>query len=189
MGAKRRVEFPGAIYHVAARGNAQEAIYRDEVDYLRFLGALATTVSRFGWLCHSFCLIPNHYHLLVETPEPNLAKGMRILNGAYAQHFNGRHRRVGHVFQGPYKAQVVSRDGHLLETCRYLALNPHRAGLGLNWPWSSYRALAALEDAPSFLQLTFVRSLFDGPAGYRRFVADGIESPRPGRDQVAAVPG
>jgi REP-associated tyrosine transposase len=187
VGAKPRVEFPHAIHHVTARGNAQEVVFVAEIDYLRFLGTLAVTVAQFGWLCHSFCLLPNHFHLLVETPEPNLARGMRILNGTYAQGFNKRHRRVGHVFQGPYRTELVNRDGHLLEVCRYIALNPLRAGLGVDWPWNSFRALAGLEEPPSFLSLEFVRSLFGGAEGYRKFVADGIEQQRPGRDLVAGV--
>ncbi len=174
MGEKRRLQIAGGIYHVTARGNARESVFTDEIDFAVFLRTLAPLVARFGWLCHSFCLMPNHYHLLLETPEPNLSKGMRLVNGTYAQRFNGRHRRAGHVFQGPYRAEVVERDGHLLEVCRYIALNPVRAHLCADpaaWPWSSYRALTSAQDAPTFLTLDLVHSLFDGAHGFRRFVA------------------
>ena len=173
MGAKQRLEIAGGLYHVTARGNAQEAVFRDEIDYVTFLRTLAPLVQQFGWLCHSYCLLPNHYHLFIETPEPNLARGMRLVNGTYAQRFNGRHRRVGHVFQGPYGAELLARDGHLLEVCRYIPLNPVRANLcddPADWPWSSYRALTGSQEPPTFLEVGFIHSLFDGPEGFRRFV-------------------
>jgi putative transposase len=184
MAEKRRVEIPGGMFHVTGRGNARAPIFLDDIDYVGYLRVLATVVARFAWVCHSYCLLPNHVHVFVETPEPNLGKGMRILNGTYAQRFNARYERVGHVFQGPYKAETLNRDGHLLEVCRYISLNPVKAGLcedAALWPWSSYSALAGLSEAPSFLEVDFVRSLFGGAAGYRAFVADG-ERQRPGRD-------
>jgi REP element-mobilizing transposase RayT len=101
MGAKHRLEIADGLYHVWSRGNARDEVFRDEVDYVTFLRVLAPLVRQFKWLCHSFCLMPNHFHLLLETPEPNLARGMRLVKGTYAQRFNGRHRRAGHVFQGP----------------------------------------------------------------------------------------
>ncbi|HVP76078.1 MAG TPA: transposase [Gaiellaceae bacterium] len=190
MSAKHRLQIAGGIYHVTARGNAQAEIFLDEHDYLGFLRLLATQASRRGWLCHSFCLIPNHYHLLLETPEPNLAQGMRIVNGTFAQRFNARYHRYGHVFQGPYGAVLLGDDDHLLEVCRYIALNPVRAGLAstpAEWPWSSYAALAGLQEAPTFVHLGLAHSLLGGAAGYRDFVAAGDTRRRPGRDQVAVV--
>jgi putative transposase len=189
MGAKHRLQIAGGVYHVTARGNAQAEIFLDEFDYLGFLRVLATEVARSGWLCHSYCLIPNHYHLLLETPEPNLAQGMRVLNGTFAQRFNVRYGRYGHVFQGPYGAVLIEDDAHLLEVCRYIALNPVRAGLAstcAEWPWSSYPALAGLQEAPTFLQLGLVHSLLGGASGYRDVVAAGVDTrQRPGRDEVA----
>jgi REP-associated tyrosine transposase len=176
MGAKHRMQIAGGIYHITARGNAREEIYRDEVDYLAFLRIFATTVRRFRWLCHSFCLIPNHYHVLLETPEPNLANGMRMLNRWFAEHFNKRHDRVGHVFQGPYRDVLVETDAHLLEVFRYIALNPVRAGLAEepgDWAWSSYAALAGRDEAPTFLTSDLARSLLGSGSGYRDFVAAG----------------
>ena len=188
MSAKHRLQIAGGMYHVTARGNAQGRIFLDEFDYLGFLRVLATQVARRGWLCHSFCLIPNHYHLLLETPEANLAQGMRLLNGMFAQRFNGRYSRHGHVFQGPYGAVLLEDDDHLIEVYRYIALNPVRAGLAADpdeWPWSSYRALAGLAEIPSFLDVGLAHRLLDGAAGYRDLIAAGDTPQRPGRDQVA----
>jgi len=126
------------------------------------------------WL---LCVLPNHYHLLVETPEPNLGRGMLRLNGAYARGHNYRHERVGHVFQGPYEAKLVESDEHLLELCRYLALNPVRAGLcdqPEEWQWSSYRALIGLALCPPYLHARRVRGLFPAPGEFRDFVTAGI---------------
>jgi len=177
VGPKPRIELVDGIFHVTNRGNERRDIFRDERDFLGFLHLLASLVPRFGWRCHSYCLIPNHYHLLLQTPQPNLGKGMRLLNGTYAQRFNRKYGRVGHLFQGPYRAELVVRDAHLLETCRYIALNPVRAGLCADpgqWPWSSYRALAGLAEPSSFLEVDFVRNLFDGAEGYRDFVTAGL---------------
>ncbi len=124
-----RIEFPGAVYHLTSRGNARNNIYLDDYDRQRFLKILANVIDRYNWLCHAFCLMDNHYHLLIETPDPNLSMGMRQLNGVYTQGFNRIHNRVGHVFQGRYKAILVEKDEHLLELCRYIVLNPLRAGM------------------------------------------------------------
>ena len=189
MGSKKRNEVEGGIYHVTSRGNAQETIFHDEVDFLTFLRVLAAQVTRCAWLCHSYCLMPNHYHLLLETPETNLARGMRLLNGTFAQRFNGRYGRYGHVFQGPYGALPIADEHHLAEAIRYIALNPVRAGLvdsPASWPWSSYRPLAGIQEPPTFLRLDLVHSLLGGPAGYRSAIADAMrERQRPGRDHVA----
>jgi putative transposase len=172
-----RQNVAGGIYHVTARGNAQEAIFLDELDYVALLRLLSETVERYSWRCHSYCLLPNHYHLLLETPEPNLSRGMLLLNGSYARRFNGRHERVGHVFQGPYRAELVRRDEHLLEVCRYIALNPVRAGLcddPASWPWSSFRATAGLERHPPYLCVDWVRGLFGSARAFSDFVRAGL---------------
>jgi len=114
---------------------------------------LAEAVERYHWICHAYCLMPNHYHLLVETPLANLSQGMRQLNGAYTQAFNRRHNRTGHLLQGRYKAILVEKESHLLELARYIVLNPVRAKLVRHpraWRWSSYRATAGDEEPPSF---------------------------------------
>ena len=141
------MEYPGAIYHVTSRGNAQSDIYLDDSDRETFLITLSEVATRFGWICHAYCLMSNHYHLVIETPKANLALGMRQLNGVYTQRFNRTHHRVGHVFQGRYKAILVERDAYLLELSRYVVLNPVRAKMVNDvsqWPWSSYRATAGM---------------------------------------------
>ena len=110
MACPLRLGYPGAVYHVNSRGNARHKIYRDEEDREFFLATLAWVVERFGWFCHAYCLMDNHYHLLIETPEANLSRGMRQLNGVYTQRFNRKHRKVGHLFQGRYKMILVERD-------------------------------------------------------------------------------
>ncbi len=119
-----------------------------------FLSTLEQVVNRFNWVCYAWCLMGNHYHLLIQTPDGNLSKGMRQLNGVYTQASNRRHRRVGHLFQGRFKAILVDSDAYLLELSRYVVLNPVRAGMvkkPAGWPWSSYRASVGLEPAPPWL--------------------------------------
>ena len=149
-----RVVYPGAVYHVTARGNERKAIVRDDIDRRRFVATLAQMVEHYRVVCHAWVLMPNHYHLLLETPEANLSRAIRHLNGVYTQAFNRRHRRVGHLFQGRFKAILLEKDAHLLALCRYVVLNPVRAGLVRHpraWGWSSYRATAGEESAPTWL--------------------------------------
>ena len=185
MARPLRLEFPGAIYHITSRGNAHLPIFEDDHDRQRFFITLQEVVKRFNWLCHAYCLMENHYHLLVETIDGNLSQGMRHVNGVYTQDFNRRHNRVGHVFQGRYKSIVVDRDSYLLELCRYVVLNPVRTGLVSQpgtYPWSSYRATAGLGKGPSFLTIDWILGQFDGRRSeaqkrYRRFVLAGIGKP------------
>ena len=161
MARPLRLEYAGALYHITARGNGRGEIFVDDEDRQRFLSALAATVIRLGWLCHAYCLMDNHYHLLIETPTASLSEGMRQINGTYTQSFNRRHGRVGHVLQGRFKAILVERESYLLELCRYIVLNPVRAGLvkeAGRYPWSSYRATAGLEAAPAGLMVDWVLS-------------------------------
>ena len=129
MARPLRLEFPGALYHVTARGNARQAIVLDDRDRALLLVCLGEVVLRFGWICHAYCLMDNHYHLLIETPEGNVSRGMRQLNGVFTQRMNRRLGRVGHLFQGRFKAILVERESYLLELCRYIVLNPIRAGM------------------------------------------------------------
>lgn len=187
MARPLRLEFPGAVYHLTARGNARQAIYEDDADRRRFLRLLGCEVEQQGWLCYAYCLMDNHYHLLIETPEGNLVGGMQRLNGAYTQGFNRRHQRVGHLFQGRYKSIVVERDSYLKELCRYIVLNPVRAGMveaAHQWRWSSYAETACVVARPAWLNVEEVWGLFGGSeqqgrAAYRRFVKQGISSPSP----------
>ena len=129
MARPLRLEFAGAVYHVTSRGNARQDIVGDDDDRRSFLTLLGHVIDRFGWRCHAYCLMDNHYHLLLETPRPNLSRGMRQLNGRYTQAYHRRHHRGGHLFQGRFKAILVEKDAHLLELCRYVVLNPVRAQL------------------------------------------------------------
>ena len=139
MARPLRIEFAGALYHVTARGNAREDIYGDDIDRQQFLSLLQSTVTRYDWYCHAYCLMDNHYHLLIETNTPTLSKGMKFLNGTYTQYYNRQHHRVGHVFQGRFKAILVQKESYLLELARYIVLNPVRARRvrsANEWRWS-----------------------------------------------------
>lgn len=187
MARPLRLAFPHAVYHVTSRGNALRKIYQDTADRKQFLAILAQAVSRYGWLCHAYCLMNNHYHLVLETPAANLSRGMRHLNGMYTQAFNRRHGRVGHLFQGRYKAIVVEKESYLLELCRYVVLNPVRARSVEKpgaWSWSSYRATAGRAVAPAWLTVDWVLGQFgkrvkSAQALYRQFVAEGGGAPSP----------
>ncbi|MBZ0092970.1 MAG: transposase [Sulfuricellaceae bacterium] len=182
-----RIEFPDALYHVTARGDRREDIFEDDPDRLMFLATLEQVMTQFNWICHAWCLMDNHYHLLVQTPDGNLSKGMRQLNGVYTQASNRRHRRVGHLFQGRFKAILVDSDAYLLELSRYVVLNPVRAGMVENpadWTWSSYRASVGLAPPPSWLALDGLLAQFAkrrslAQQRYAQFVAEGIKAASP----------
>lgn len=182
-----RIEFPDALYHVTSRGDRREDIFEDDEDRRAFLQTLAQVVNQFNWLCFAWCLMDNHYHLLIQTPDGNLSKGMRQLNGVYTQLNNRRHHRVGHLFQGRFKAILVNSDAYLLELARYVVLNPVRAGMVKrpeNWAWSSYRASLGLAPADEFLAMDALLGLFaqrrtTAQARYAKFVTEGIRAPSP----------
>jgi REP element-mobilizing transposase RayT len=189
------LEFPGAVYHVTSRGDRREPIFFEDEDREAFLSLLGREVSQQGWRLYAYCLMDNHYHLLVETPEPNLSRGMRRLNGVYTQTFNRRHGLVGHLFQGRYKAIVVDRDSYLLELSRYVVLNPVRAGRVENpadWVWSSYGPTVGAVPAPTWLAAGDVLRLFGkGVAAarqaYARFVLDGVGKPSPWAERAGQM--
>ena len=143
MARPLRLEIPGAIYHVTSRGDRREPIYEDDVDRLEWLSILAQVCERYHWRVHAYCLMGNHYHILLETADGNLSKGMRQLNGVYTQYFNRRHNRVGHVYQGRFKAILVEKDAYLLELSRYVVLNPIRAGMVKSFGYQSFNELRA----------------------------------------------
>jgi REP element-mobilizing transposase RayT len=182
MARPLRIEFPGALYHITSRGDRQEAIFEDDEDRQAFLCVLAEVVERYHWICHAYCLMLNHYHLVIETTEGNLSRGMRQLNGVYTQASNRRHGRVGHLFQGRFKGILVDKDVYLLELGRYVVLNPVRAGLvntPLQWRWSSYRAMMGKVATPKWLAVDSLMSQFgkdrkEARHSYRKFVRDGI---------------
>ena len=195
MARPLRLEFAGALYHVTSRGDGREDIYFCDNDRRLFLDVLGDVCGRFNWLVHAYCLMSNHYHLLVETLDANLSKGMRQLNGVYTQRINKVHGRVGHVFQGRYKSILVQRDAYMMELARYLVLNPVRAGAvrqAGDWPWSSYRATIGVDNAPEWLETDPILSGFADTRSkavkrYVRFVSDGNSQVSPWehlKDQV-----
>jgi putative transposase len=197
MSRPLRLQLPGGVYHVTARGNDRRPIFEDDDDCARFLIVLASTVARYRVLCHAYCLMGNHYHLLVQTPEANLSVAMRYLNGVYTQRFNRRHERCGHVLQGRFGAQLVDGDAYLREVCRYIVLNPVRAGLVAHpgeWRWSSFRATAGATAAPGYLTVDWVRSLSGARTqaeAVRRFVSfveAGIGAPESVVDRFSPRP-
>lgn len=163
MARPLRLEVPGGIFHVTARGNARGRTYRCDADRFEFLDLFAGVQRRYGWRCLSYCLMGNHFHLVVETPKPNLSIGMRHLNGVYAKRFNRRHNRTGHVLQGRFGAVLVERDAHMLEVVRYVARNPVKARLCVSprdWDWSSHRAILGLT-RPGLVAVEDVLAHFD----------------------------
>jgi REP element-mobilizing transposase RayT len=177
-----RLEHAGAVWHVTSRGNERKALFRDQADREKFVSILGRTVTLFQWRLHAYVLMGNHYHLLLDTPTPTLSRGMRQLNGIYTQAFNRRHHRAGHLLQGRFKAILVEKEAHLLELCRYVVLNPVRAGLARSardWEWSSYRATAAEMPAPEWLETrwtlrNFGRETSQAVRRYRKFIAEGV---------------
>lgn len=154
MARKPRLEFPGAIYHINHRGNHQEYIYRDDDDRKLFLTLLKTTIERMNWVCHAYCLMGNHYHLLIEIPEGILSRGMAWLNGVYTQKFNRKYGLTGHLFQGRFKSKPVEDNMQFLMAARYIVRNPVNANMvekAGQWSWSSYRATVGEIKSPDYL--------------------------------------
>ena len=154
-----------------SRGDRREAIYLDDGDRHYWLALLGDVCQRFNWRCHAYCLMDNHFHIVVETVEGNLSAGMRHLNGVYTQWHNRAHGRVGHVFLGRFKAIIVQREAYLLELARYVVLNPVRAGMCAmpeEWPWSSYQAMVGLAPCPDWLDTGWLMAQFDGDAALAR---------------------
>jgi len=192
MSRPLRLVSRGSFHHVMARGNARMVIYEDREEYLRFLELLATALQRHDLSCHAYCLMPNHYHLVIETHSDRLSAAIHMVNGAYAQWWNRRHSRVGHVLQGRFKAQLIQDGAYFVRVCRYLLLNPVRANLvdtPRDWPWSSYQAMLGLADAPPFLRLDRLLGELGGAAAdksdaQRRF-RDLVEETMPSTPSVA----
>jgi putative transposase len=182
MSRPLRIEYPGAVYLITSRGNEKKPVFKDDQDRDNFLNTLQHVNKRYNWICHAYCLMTNHFHLLIETPDGNLSLGMRQLNGVYTQLFNKWHGRVGHLFQGRYKAILIQKDSHLLEVCRYVVLNPVRAKMvekPEDWKWSSYLATAGKTKPHPCLTIDWVLGQFSRKRGraeqeYRRFVQWGI---------------
>ncbi len=197
MARPLRLPIPGGIYHVTARGNDRRPIFEDDDDCASFLVVLASAVARHHVRCHAYCLMGNHYHLLLQTPEANLSTAMRQVNGVYTQRFNRRRERCGHVLQGRFGAQLIDGDAYLREVCRYIVLNPVRAGLVDHpgqWRWSSYLATAGEVAAPGFLAVEWVLSLTGARSRerarrrYRAFIESGIGEPEGPLESFRARP-
>lgn len=159
MSRPLRIEYSGAVYHLTSRGNARSNIYVTDADRIEFIKILSQTCQRYNWRCYAWCLMGNHYHLVIETVEANLSRGMRHLNGVYTQTYNRTHKRVGHLFQGRYKAILVEKESYLLEVIRYVLLNPVRADMTKTvgqYPWSSYRAMIDKAETPDWLDKEWV---------------------------------
>lgn len=190
MSRPLRIEYSGAVYHVTSRGNAKNDIYLSDTDRENFLFVLSEIVRRYNWLCHAYCLMSNHYHLLIETPDGNLSMGMRQLNGIYTQRYNRENHKTGHVFQGRYKAILVDKESHLLELCRYVVLNPVRAHLlerPEQWKWSSYRGTSGIKSPSEYLTIDWILAHFSNDKSsaqklYRKFIREGILAMSPWED-------
>jgi REP element-mobilizing transposase RayT len=182
MARPLRLEYAGALYHITSRGNERQAIYAENGDFELFLSLLANVCGQYNWVVHAYCLMTNHYHLLVETPDANLSKGMRQLNGTYTQAFNRKHQRVGHLFQGRFKSILVDQDAYLLELSRYIVLNPVRAKMVStpdDWPWSSWHSMMGNTPSPDWLATDNLLGMFakqrkTAQKKYADFVQQGI---------------
>lgn len=188
MSRPPRIIFPGAVYHVTSRGNRRAAIYHDRRDHLIWLETLAETVEKHAFKVYAYCLMPNHFHLLLETVDANLSEGMHMLNATYCQHFNKRHQLSGHVIQGRFHAVGVGKQKQLLAAARYISLNPVRAKLVSDpkeWQWSSHGYYLQPEIAPAWLNTDWLLSQFGNGditeriVAYEKFVAAGIGMPNP----------
>ncbi len=176
---------PGGLYHIYSRGLDRVDIFSCDADREKFLGILADTIRHSSWKCFAYCLMSNHYHILIESEDGDTSVGMKRLNGSYAQYYNWKHERTGPLFQGRYKAILVDRENYFMELCRYIVLNPVKAGLVADpgkYPWSSYRCTAGLDPTDDITLRDTVLGLFD-PASdsssrsstlYVEFVRDGI---------------
>lgn len=195
-----RIEYPGALYHITSRGNQGKEIYLDDEDRVLFLETLAKTIRKNHWRCLAYCLMTNHYHILIETIHGNLSDGMRDLNGIYSQLYNVRHGVTGHILQGRFAAFLIERETYLFEVARYIVLNPVRAGMAKfpqEYEWSSYRATIGSAMKPIFLDVhnllkNFGKDYANAHRTYQEFVFDGIGGKSPlkeaGRGRVLGSP-
>jgi len=186
MARALRVEYSGAVYHVTSRGNRRQRIFNDDRDREHFLELLGELTRRYGWIISVYVLMTNHFHLVIETPEPNLAAGMKWLNSSYACWYNRRHGMVGHLFGERYKAIHVQTEEYMQRLARYVVLNPVRAQMVATpgeYRWSSYLATAGLEDCPEWLKTRGLEQYFGEASSWRenyiRYVDEGIDGADP----------
>lgn len=180
-----RLQMRGAIYHVMSRGNRKASIFEDDADRRRFEVLLGETMDRYRVLCHSYCLMGNHYHAVIECSDANVSAAMHWLNGVFAQYSNRRHERTGHLLQGRFKSVLIGDDAYLRAVNTYVILNPVRARLVADpseWTWSSYRASVGIEPRPSWLDLDWLRWVFggrtlaDAQRSFKEFVGSSSET-------------
>lgn len=187
MARPLRIQFSGAVYHITCRGNERRSIYSCDGDRHLFLNVLSEIIETHNVICHAYCLMDNHYHLLLETPDGNISQIMRDLNGNYTQAFNQIYERVGHLFSGRFKSFVIEKESYLLEVARYIVLNPVRANMVRHpkeYVWSSYLDTAGFRKAPSWLQTNWICGLFGTDKltranSYSEFVLRGIDADSP----------
>ncbi|MHB8060599.1 MAG: REP-associated tyrosine transposase [Gaiellaceae bacterium] len=182
MARSIRLFVPNGIYHVASRGSDRRPLFLFDFDREAFLDRLGRSVERHEIRCLAYCLMGNHYHLIVQTPDSRLSLALRELNGGYSRRFNRVHGHTAHLFQNRFLAQLVDDETYLLTVCRYVAYNPVRAGLCAEpseWPWSSYRASAGIDPAPRFLNETVLSDSVGGGREWRRRYRDYVELNRP----------
>jgi len=181
MGRPIRLEYPGAVYHIYARGNRKEHIFLEDEDRILFLKIFSDTAHRLNWICHAYCLMRNHYHLLIETPDGILNPGMQYLNSLYARKFNRKYDLVGHLFQGRYEAHLLEGSRRFLLTARYICRNPIEANIvqkADQWPWSSFRATVGLQYPQEFLLVDDILScLSHDKSTAQRFFSDLVHTP------------
>ena len=179
MARPLRVQAAGAHYHVGARGINKAPVFLSDEDRERFLVLLDDVVARYGWRCHAYCLMPNHYHLLIETTEANLSKGMHRLNFRYAVAFNRRYDLTGHVYERRFHSEPIESEEHLFEAARYIVLNPVRAKIcshpGL-WRWSSYAPTVGRRRSKLVSVERFASFFGPDPAVYAAYVAEAISA-------------
>lgn len=182
MGRAAREQPVGPFLHVTSRGVRRAPLFVDDADHRMFIAFLAQSIHRYQWTCFAYCLMANHFHVLMSLSAPNLSRGMHRLNSLYARRFNERHGHSGHVFDARFASRTIESEAHLLDAARYIVLNPVRAGLcsdPAEWSWSSFRATAGLEPCPRFLAAARVRRLFArgsrGAELYADFVRDRAE--------------
>ncbi len=186
MTRQLRIKIPGGLYHIYSRGIDRRDIFRDDNDRDKFLEILQNTIGNSGWKCYAYCLMNNHYHILIESTDGDTSRGMHQLNGVYAQYFNWKHDRVGPLFQGRFKSILVDRENYFLELCRYIVLNPVRAGVVKSpeeYYWSSYRTTSGLDNQKTCIDRKIVLSRFAGDndsdafawAAYSQFVNEGLD--------------
>ncbi|MFQ6084578.1 MAG: transposase, partial [Candidatus Aminicenantia bacterium] len=197
MARPLRIEYEGAFYHITARGNEKRVIFHDREDREKFFSYLEETESRYGSLIHMYCLMDNHYHLLIETPLGNISRVMQYINSSYTTYFNSKYRRIGHLFQGRYKSILVEKDAYASELSRYIHLNPVRGGLverPEDYKWSSYRYYIGRGKQPKFLKVEMILSDFGrdkrkAKRRYKEYVEEGLKRQieNPLREVVAST--